>query len=167
MSVPLSYRSYEQLPPTSNEANAKVSSQEIKNAGYSQIEGKNSPRKDVEELNLNSDSFEKDAVGLDKLHSKEAITDESSESYKGVPVTSEMKMEDTSKESSNSKSGKNGKKYYNSYRKYNPDQYLENSAGWQMAMIRYLLDMKNNGYHVKEVKVDQVTKKSNFNCDFV
>ena len=86
---------------------------------------------------LNRDSFDKDVVG------------------KGVLVSSEVKMEDTSKESSNSKSAKNGKKHYNSYQKYNPDQYLENSAGWQMAMIRYLLDMKNNGYHVKQVKVDK------------
>ena len=120
----------------------------VKNEKISHIEGKNPPTKGAEKLDLNRDSFDKDVVG------------------KGVLVSSEVKMEDTSKESSNSKSAKNGKKHYNSYQKYNPDQYLQNSAGWQMAMIRYLLDMKNNGYHVKEVKVDKVTKKFKFQPRF-
>ena len=116
----------------------------VRNEEISHLEENNPPKKAAEKLDLNSDSFEKDAVG------------------KGVPVTSEVKMEDTNKESSHSKSAMNEKKHYNSYQKYNPEQYLENSAGWQMVMIRYLLDMKNNGYHVKEVKVDKVNKKFKF-----
>merc|ERR1719510_2783516 len=35
------------------------------------------------------------------------------------------------------------RKAYNSYKQFNPGQYEEGSPEWQMAMIRYLLDMKN------------------------
>ena len=162
MSVPLSYRNYQQLRPTVNEANLKASIQTVKNEKNSQIEGNNPLPTDAEELNLNGDSFETKARGKSRLQGKEVKLDVSAEGFKEVPVSYEKNMEDQSKELSHSKSGKNGKNHYNSYRKYNPDQYLENSAEWQMAMIRYLLDMKNNGHHVKEVKVEKVTKKFKF-----
>ena len=138
----------------------------VKNEENSHIEEKNPPPTDAEELNLNSDSFETKALGTSKLQRKEAKLDVSSEGFKDVPASLETKMEDQDKELSHSKSGKVGKNHYNSYRKYNPDQYLENSAEWQMAMIRYLLDMKNNGHHVKEVKVEKVTKKFKFQPRF-
>ena len=128
----------------------------VKNEENSHIEEKNPSPKDAEELDVNIDSFETEALGLQR---NEAKLDESADGFKGVAVGSETKMEDQIKELSHSKSGKNGVKHYNSYRKYNPDQFLENSAEWQMAMIRYLLDMKNNGYDVKEVKMDKVTIK--------
>ena len=126
----------------------------VRNEENSHIEEKNPPPKDAEELDV--DSFETEALGLQR---NEAKLDESADGFKGAAVGSETKMEDQIKELSHSKSGKNGVKHYNSYRKYNPDQFLENSAEWQMAMIRYLLDMKNNGYDVKEVKMDKVTIK--------
>ena len=131
----------------------------VKNEDKSHIEEKNPPPKDAEGLDVNIDSFETEAVGLQR---NEAELDESADGFKGAAVGSETKMEDEIKELSHSKSGKNGVKNYNSYRKYNPDQYLENTAEWQMAMIRYLLDMKNNGYHVKEVKVNKVNSKFKF-----
>ena len=45
---------------------------------------------------------------------------------------------------------------YNSYHKFNPGQFEENSPEWQMAMLQYLLDMKDNGHNVQEVSVDKV-----------
>ena len=45
---------------------------------------------------------------------------------------------------------------YNSYHKFNPGQFEENSPEWQMAMLQYLLDMKDNGHNVQEVTVDKV-----------
>ena len=59
-------------------------------------------------------------------------------------------------ENKTTSSSKTGFKGYNSYRKFNPGKYLENSAEWQMAMIRYLLDMRKNGQPVQEVVMDQV-----------
>ena len=49
-----------------------------------------------------------------------------------------------------------GKQMYNSFRKFNPGQYAENSPEWQVAMLQYLLDMKNHGHKVQEVSVDKV-----------
>ena len=45
---------------------------------------------------------------------------------------------------------------YNSFRKFNPGQYEENSPEWQIAMLQYLLDMKKHGHKVQEVSVDKV-----------
>ena len=45
---------------------------------------------------------------------------------------------------------------YNSYHKFNPGQFEENSPEWQMAMLQYLMDMKENGHNVQEVSVDKV-----------
>ena len=45
---------------------------------------------------------------------------------------------------------------YNSYRTFNPDQYQENSPEWQLAVLRYLVDMKENGHFVQEILVDKV-----------
>ena len=51
-----------------------------------------------------------------------------------------------------------GGQLYNSYRKFNPDQYRENSPQWKMVIHQYLLDMRQNGHHVNEVTVDKVKK---------
>lgn len=48
-----------------------------------------------------------------------------------------------------------GKNTYNSYNTFNPGQFEESSAEWQMAMLHYLLDMKKNGHKVREVSVDK------------
>ena len=48
------------------------------------------------------------------------------------------------------------KKSYNSYKQFNPGQYEEGSPEWHMAMIRYLLDMKNHGHKIQEVTLDKV-----------
>ena len=48
------------------------------------------------------------------------------------------------------------RKAYNSYKQFNPGQYEEGSPEWQMAMIRYLLDMKNHGHKIHEVTLDKV-----------
>ena len=53
---------------------------------------------------------------------------------------------------------------YNSYHKFNPGQYEENSPEWQMAMLQYLLDMKNNGHNVQEISVDKVRNKILLQC---
>ena len=45
---------------------------------------------------------------------------------------------------------------YNSYQKFNPGKYSENSPEWQMAMLHYLIDMKKHGHDVQEVSVDKV-----------
>ena len=49
-----------------------------------------------------------------------------------------------------------GDTLYNSYRTFNPDQYQENSPEWQLAILRYLVDMKENGHFVQEISVDKV-----------
>ena len=47
---------------------------------------------------------------------------------------------------------------YNSYTRFNPGQFKENSPEWQAAMLHYLMDMRNNGHHIQEVSVDEVTQ---------
>ena len=47
-------------------------------------------------------------------------------------------------------------KVYNSYNQFNPDQFEEKSPQWQMAMIRYLLDMKIHGHKIQEVATNMV-----------
>ena len=54
-------------------------------------------------------------------------------------------------------SGPREQDVYNSYHKFNPGKYAENSPEWQMAMLHYLLDMKKHGHDVQEVSVDKVT----------
>ena len=39
---------------------------------------------------------------------------------------------------------------YDSFDKYNPDQYEKGSADWSNAMMHYLLDMKMNGENIKD-----------------
>ena len=45
---------------------------------------------------------------------------------------------------------------YNSYLKYHPRQLWENSPEGQMAILRYLLDMRKNNYKLEEVEMDKV-----------
>lgn len=49
---------------------------------------------------------------------------------------------------------------YNLFQKHNPDQFEEGSPKWHMAMIKYLMDMKNNGHKIHEVVMDKVTVKN-------
>ena len=56
----------------------------------------------------------------------------------------------------NERMSSDDKKAYNSYKQFNPGQYEEGSPEWQMAMIRYLLDMKNHGHKIHEVTLDKV-----------
>ena len=46
---------------------------------------------------------------------------------------------------------------YNSYTRFNPGQFKENSPEWQATMLHYLMDMRNNGHHIQEVSVDEVS----------
>ena len=46
---------------------------------------------------------------------------------------------------------------YNSYAKFNPDQFEENSADWNLAMIQFLLDMKEKGHQINEVVANKVS----------
>ena len=39
---------------------------------------------------------------------------------------------------------------YDSYDKYNPDQYEKGSNDWSNAMMHYLLDMKIHGENIKD-----------------
>ena len=57
-----------------------------------------------------------------------------------------------------SSSVKTGRMLYDSYRKFNPDQYDENSPQWQKAIYQYLLDMRNNGHYIQEVNIDKVKR---------
>ena len=47
---------------------------------------------------------------------------------------------------------------YDSYRKFKPNRFPENSPEWNVAMIQYLLDMKKNGHKIKEIETSKVTK---------
>ena len=49
-----------------------------------------------------------------------------------------------------------GETRYNSNSKFNLDQYQENSPEWQLAILRHLVDMKENGHYVQEIIVDKV-----------
>ena len=53
---------------------------------------------------------------------------------------------------------KTGRISYDSYRKFNPDQYVENSPEWQKAIHQYLLDMRKNGHYIQEVNIDKVRR---------
>ena len=55
-----------------------------------------------------------------------------------------------------------GNKVYNSYQQFNPGQFQENSPEWQMAMLHYLIDMKDHGHKIQEVSVNKVTFKDSF-----
>lgn len=44
---------------------------------------------------------------------------------------------------------------YDSYDKFNPDQYKKGSPEWNQAMINYLLDMKKHGENV-DVNSDEL-----------
>lgn len=48
---------------------------------------------------------------------------------------------------------------YDSYRKFQPNKFPENSPQWNMAMIQYLLDMKKNGHKIKEIETTKVLYK--------
>ena len=47
--------------------------------------------------------------------------------------------------------------FYNSYTRFNPGQFKENSPERQATMLQYLMDMRNNGHHIQEVSVDEVS----------
>ena len=42
-------------------------------------------------------------------------------------------------------------KKYDSYDKFNPDQFEKGSQEWNQAMINYLLDMKQNGENINHL----------------
>ena len=48
-------------------------------------------------------------------------------------------------------------KLYNSYKQFNPGRFKEDTPEWQMAMLQYLLDMKNHGHKIKEVTANKVS----------
>jgi len=50
------------------------------------------------------------------------------------------------------------KKVYDSYRKFRPNRFPENSPEWNMAMIQYLLDMKKHGQKIREIETSKVCK---------
>jgi hypothetical protein len=41
---------------------------------------------------------------------------------------------------------------YDSYDRFNPDQYVKDSQEWNLAMINYLLDMKLHGQDIKQLE---------------
>ena len=96
-------------------------------------------------------TFEKEIHGLSQSFGKEL---ESTNPRKQEKITGGY----GTKVKTSTPSMSNGGKLYNSYHKFNPDQYRENSPQWQMAIYRYLLDMRKNGHYVNEVTVDKVTK---------
>ncbi len=49
---------------------------------------------------------------------------------------------------------------YNSFATFNPNQFAENSPEWNMAMIKYLLDMKKHGHAIKEVVAEKEVSRS-------
>ena len=46
---------------------------------------------------------------------------------------------------------------YDSFRKFDPSRFVENSPEWNMAMIKYLIDMKNHGHKIKEIETTKVS----------
>ena len=48
---------------------------------------------------------------------------------------------------------------YNSYSKFNPDQFEKNSPDWHLAMLQFLLDMKEQGHQINEVVANRVRRK--------
>lgn len=51
---------------------------------------------------------------------------------------------------------------YNSYDRFRPDQYGKGTPEWEMAMLQYLLDMKQNGHKIKEVETNKVSWRRAF-----
>ena len=47
---------------------------------------------------------------------------------------------------------------YNSYGRFDPGRYEEHSPEWNLAMIRFLLDMKRHGHGINELVLDRVRK---------
>jgi hypothetical protein len=58
---------------------------------------------------------------------------------------------------SNSNNNNNNKGVYDSFRKFDPSRFVENSPEWKMAMIKYLIDMKNHGHKIQEIETTKVT----------
>ena len=112
------------------------------------------PSKYRKQKNLNKVSLEKEIQVLSQSFRKEL---ESTSPRKQEKMTGGY----GTKVKTSSPLISNEGKLYNSYRKFNPDQYRENSPEWQMAIRQYLLDMRKNGHHVNEVTVDKVTKNEN------
>ena len=109
------------------------------------------PSKYQNHKNLSNVSLEKEINGLSQSFGKEL---ESTNPRKQEKITGGY----GTKVKTSTPSMSNGGKLYNSYRKFNPDQYQENSPEWQMAIHQYLLDMRKNGHYVNEVTVDKVIK---------
>ena len=45
---------------------------------------------------------------------------------------------------------------YKPLQEFNPGQFEEGSAEWQMSMLYYLLDMKKRGHKVQEIFINEV-----------
>jgi len=59
--------------------------------------------------------------------------------------------------SSSGGSGSGGGSVYDSFRKFDPTRFAENTPEWNMAMIKYLIDMKNHGHKIKEIETTKVS----------
>lgn len=46
---------------------------------------------------------------------------------------------------------------YNSYNKFQIDNYEKGTQEWELAMLQYLLDMKQKGHHIREVESNKVS----------
>ena len=88
------------------------------------------------------------------LHHSRSIELKSESSRKQEQMTGGNRKQDKTSLSSI----KTGRISYDSYRKFNPDQYVENSPEWQKAIHQYLLDMRKNGHHIQEVNIDKVRR---------
>ena len=46
---------------------------------------------------------------------------------------------------------------YDSYDKFNPDQYIKGSPEWNLAVMNYLMDMSKNGHDIRELEKSKVS----------
>ena len=62
-------------------------------------------------------------------------------------------------------SGGGGGSVYDSFRKFDPSRFAENTPEWNMAMIKYLIDMKNHGHKIKEIETTKVSSNGDVTMD--
>ena len=121
--------------PTSNKIELKIQNQRLRK--YQEV--------------ISKATLAKEDYGL---HHSRSIELKSEGSRKQEQMTGGNRKQDKTSMSSI----KTGRILYDSYRKFNPDQYVENSPEWQKAIHQYLLDMRKNGHYIQEVNIDKVRR---------
>ena len=135
--------------PTSNKIELKIQNQRLRK--YQEVINQNSSKERIKEYISSKAPLTKQDYGL---HHSRSIELKSESSRKHEQMTGGNRKQDKTSISSI----KTGRISYDSYRKFNPDQYVENSPEWQKAIHQYLLDMRKNGHYIQEVNIDKVRR---------